>query len=65
MNRYRFEMQVSGTAMVTVDAENLDEAVEKLQDGEWTPDNESQETDWNIPRNQDPRTCLLDTEYLI
>ncbi len=65
MNRYSFEMQVSGTARVTVDAETLDEAVEKLECGDWEPDEESQETDWNIPRNQNPRSLLLDTEYII
>lgn len=64
MNRYTFEMEVTGTATAIVEAENLDEAVEKLENGDWTPDDESQETEWNIQNNRDPKTCLLDTEYI-
>lgn len=64
MNRYSFEMEVRGTARVTVDANSLDDAISLLESGEWTPDDGSQETEWNIPKNTDPRACLLDTEYI-
>lgn len=64
MNRYRFGMVVTGTASVTVEAENQEEAIQKLEDGEWSCEEESQETEWNLPDCQDLSSAILDIEYI-